>query len=134
MVLVDTSVWVDFFNGVSSREAGTLATLIAGDEPVAITGIIVTEILQGLKSDRQAEKIQNLLTAFEYLDEMPSQDYARAAKIYRDCRAKGLTIRSTIDCVIAQIAVTRDARLLAKDRDFEAIARTIPLRLQAALQ
>lgn len=126
MVLVDTSVWVDFLNGTSSPEAKALANLIASDATVAINGVVLTEILLGLKNDREAEKIQDLLAAFDYLPELSRQDHELAAKIYRDCRARGLTVRSTIDCLIAQTCIARNLGLLTKDRDFKAIAKVVP--------
>lgn len=132
MVLVDTSVWIDFLNGAPSPQAQRLKELIASDEPIAILGVILTEILLGLKSDNEARRIQELLSAFEPAPELSDQDYFAAAKIYRDCRNKGLTLRSTIDCLIAQICIRHKLRLLAKDRDFTVIAKLFPLELLAA--
>ncbi|MBI3345233.1 MAG: PIN domain nuclease [Gammaproteobacteria bacterium] len=129
MVLVDTSAWVDFFNGHASAEARTLQRLIASDEVIAITGVILTEILSGLKTETQATKVGDLLSVFEYLDGLTQQDYLLAAKIYRTCRGRGTTLSSTVDCLIAQLALSRNCWLLTKDKDFQLIKKFFPLKL-----
>ena len=129
MVLVDTSAWVDFLNGHSSAEAMTLRNLIASDETIAITGVVLTEILLGLKSDTQAQQISDLLSAFEYINGLTQQDYQQAARIYRDCRGEGVTLSSVVDCLIAQIALSRGYWLLSKDKDFHLINKIFPLKL-----
>ena len=128
-MLVDTSVWIDFFNGYESRQAEHLASAIAEAEPIVIPGIVLTEILLGLKNDAEAERISALLGAFDVVAEPTRADYIEAARIYRLCRAKGFTVRSTIDCLIAQLCLRDDFALLSKDRDFKAIADCVPLQL-----
>lgn len=128
-MLVDTSVWIDFFNGYDSPEADRLTQAIREGEPIALTGLVLTEILLGLKSDREAQRIADLLTAFEWVAEPTPADYTAAARIYRTCRAQGFTIRSTIDCVIAQLALRDQRPLLTKDRDFAPIAQHTALKL-----
>src|SRR5487761_2324045 len=107
-MLVDTSVWIDFFNGHESGQVQCLACAIAESESIAVPGVVLTEILLGLKHDAEADHIE-------------------AARIYRLCRAKGFTIRSTIDCLIAQLCLRDGLALLTKDRDFKAIADCLPL-------
>ena len=128
-MLVDTSVWIDYFNGHPSPQADRLAQAIADGEPLAITGLIWTEILQGFRTDAEATRIAGLLEAFDYIEEPSRADYIEAARIYRTCRGRGFTIRSTIDCVIARLCLREEVELLCKDRDFPAIARCFPLRL-----
>lgn len=128
-MLVDTSVWIDFFNGYDSPEATRLTQAIREGEPIALTGLVLTEILLGLKSDQEADRIADLLTAFEFVVEPTPEDYKAAARIYRICRAQGFTIRSTIDCVIAQLALRDQRPLLTKDRDFAPIAQYTALEL-----
>lgn len=128
-MLVDTSVWIDFFNGYDSAEAERLAQAIAEGESIAVAGLVVTEILLGLKSDREADRIADLLTAFELVAEPTVTDYQNAAQLYRMGRSHGFTIRSTIDCVIAQLAIRDHRPLLTKDRDFKPIAAHTPLEL-----
>ena len=130
-MIVDTSVWIDFFNGQPSPQSQRLARAIEDGESIALPGLVFTEILLGLKSDREAKRIAQLLQAFDWLPEPSQADYAAAAALYRHCRSKGLTIRSTIDCVIAQLCLRDGLPLLAKDRDFEHIAQHVPLRLVA---
>ena len=128
-MIVDTSVWIDFFNGFASAQAERLAVAVADGEAIAIPGLVYTEILLGLKSDREAARVADLLDAFDWVGEASKTDYGHAATMYRTCRAKGSTIRSTIDCLIAALCLRDGQTLLAKDRDFEAIARHSTLRL-----
>jgi len=132
MMLADTSAWIDYFNGHPSAEAELLAHAIADNQPMVLPGVVLTEILLGLKSEAEAERIAALLTAFETAPAFDHADYLAAAAIYRTCRSQGYTVRSTIDCLIAQLCLRHDFTLLTKDRDFQAIARFFPLRLTAA--
>lgn len=128
-VLVDTSVWIDFFNGHDSIEARLLAASIADGEPIEIPGIVLVEILSGFRNDAQAVRVGRLLEAFDELPEPERSDYLEAARIFRMGRSRGHTIRSTIDCLIAQGCLRHDLALLTKDRDFLAIAGYTGLRL-----
>jgi predicted nucleic acid-binding protein len=128
VILVDTSVWIDFFNGVDSIEAYHLRDSICDARQLTVPGLVLTEILQGLRSDGDVERVDRALSALDPSPELDSTDYRKAADIYRGCRARGFTIRSTIDCLIAQLCLRHDYELLAKDRDFESIARAFPLR------
>lgn len=128
-MLVDTSVWIDFFNGHESGQVQCLACAIAESESIAVPGVVLTEILLGLKHDAEAEHIASLLDTFDAMAEPTRADYIEAARIYRLCRAKGFTIRSTIDCLIAQLCLRDGLALLTKDRDFKAIADCLPLQL-----
>lgn len=128
-MLVDTSVWIDYLNGHESAEAIRLHRGIADNEPIRLCGIILTEILLGLRSDQQASKIENLLSAFDWLPEPDHKDYSQAARIYRTCRSQGITIGSTIDCLIATLCIQHSLAILSKDRDFARIATCHPLSL-----
>jgi predicted nucleic acid-binding protein len=128
-MVVDTSVWIDFFNGHPSPQAERLVRAISDNEPIALPGLVFTEILLGLKNDTEAKRIALLLSAFNWVPEPTQGDYAAAAALYRQCRKQGLTIRSTIDCVIAQLCLRDGLPLLAKDRDFERIAQCAALKL-----
>jgi predicted nucleic acid-binding protein len=128
-MMVDTSVWVDFFNHHLSPQAQRLTAAIQQNEPIAITGLIYTEILLGLKNDTDAQRVSQLLAICDWAQEPSRHDYAQAAKLYRDCRSQGVTIRSTIDCLIVQLCIRDDLTLFAKDRDFEQMARFSGLRL-----
>ncbi len=128
-MLVDTSVWIDYFNGYTSPEAERFAKAIGNDETIDLPGIVWTEILLGLRTETEAARIQNLLDAFDTVKEPTHQDYLESARIYRVCRNKGFTIRSTIDCLIAQLCLRDNLPLLSKDRDFKHISQCFPLRL-----
>lgn len=126
MILVDSSVWVDYFNGVRSRETDFLDSTL-GHEPVAIGDLILTEVLQGFRSDADYQMAKLLLlglTVFELL----GQDLAvRAADNYRALRRRGVTVRKTVDCIIATFCIERGLPLLYTDRDFEPFVRSLGL-------
>jgi len=128
-MLVDTSVWIDFFNGHVSPHADRLAQAIATDEAIAVPGLVLTELLSGLGTEAQARKIASLLDAFDPVADLHDDEYAQAACLYRRCRSKGLTVRSSVDCLIAQMCLRDGLSLLTKDSGFEAIAQCSPLRL-----
>lgn len=130
-MIVDTSVWIDFFNNQPSLQAVRLKKAIEENESIVLPGIVLTEILLGFSSDKQAKKVSALLEAFDMPAELSVSDYQYAATIYRQCRKKGKTIRSTIDCLIAALCLRDDKPLLSKDRDFESIALCFPLKLIA---
>jgi len=128
-MLVDTSVWIDFFNDHASAEAERLSRAIGEGESITLAGIVVTEILLGLRTDSEASRIGDLLQAFAVAAAQSLADYRETARIYRVCRSRGVTIRSTIDCLIAQIAIRDHLPVLTKDRDFRAIAQHFPLEM-----
>ncbi len=129
MILVDTSVWIDFFNGAITGEKALLHRLIANHTRIALTDIILTEILQGIGDKHQFERVKNTLTQLDILHPTPIKTYIHAAEIYRTCREKGFTIRKTNDCLIAAVAIEHSSPLLHKDKDFIAIAQFVDLKL-----
>ncbi len=130
MILVDTSVWVDFFRGAGSPEADRLARAV-DDEDVCLCGLILTEVLQGIRSGREHRRVRRLLDALIYLP-MERRDYVLAADLYRAARAKGKRIRNTVDCIIAACAISHNVPLLQKDKDFLALATVSKLKLVPA--
>ena len=130
-VLVDTSAWVDFFNGHPSPEAEALARLIREEADVLTCGVVVAEVLQGLRKSKTLTKIEQHLLGMEWLTPREPETYVEAANLYRHLRSKGVTIRSTIDCVIAQLADEHDVLLLSKDRDLRLIIESGLLDLRA---
>lgn len=120
-VLVDTSVWVDFFNGYASRQAETLAALIRNDANIVTCGVIAAEVLQGFRDARTVARIERHFSEMEWLTPDEPATYLAAAALYRSLRSRGITIRSTIDCLIACVAEAGDALLLYKDSDLERI-------------
>lgn len=128
MVLVDTSVWIDFFNGIETELTQKFELLIRKSEDICISGIVFTEILQGIGSDKQFAAVHRALCDLVYL-EMTSDTYLLSAQIYRKCRKKGITVRKTIDCMIAATCIDNSASILHNDRDFDHIAKVAPLRV-----
>ncbi|MEZ5158122.1 MAG: PIN domain nuclease [Candidatus Nanopelagicales bacterium] len=125
MILVDTSAWVEFSRGTGSAVDERLTALIQGHpDTIATTEPVLMELLAG--ADRVTER---LLRSFAWLAFDPVSDFAGAARVYRLCRAAGVTPRGLIDCMVVQVALRTDSQLLAADRDFEAVARVMPLQL-----
>jgi predicted nucleic acid-binding protein len=129
MILVDTSVWIDFLRGVDSSERRLLHKLIEDEEDIALTGIILTEILQGVKEEKQFNVIRDYLMELPIYEPKNSFTYADAAYLYRECRKKGKTIRSTIDCLIAAICLENDLTILHKNTDYDGIGECTGLKV-----
>lgn len=121
MILVDTSVWVDFLRGEDSSQRWVLHRLIEDEADISITEIIFTEILQGIKHDGEFQAIRDYLLEFPIYRPKGIETYLHAARIYRDCRKKGKTVRKTVDCIIAATCIENDLTLLHKDSDFDLI-------------
>lgn len=129
MVVVDTSVWVDFLRGIDNDETEALTSLIATGQDVALTALTFTELLQGTRSEREAAMLADYLRAFRIEYPKGLNDFDLAAKMFRDTRAHGKTVRKTIDCLIAAICVRTGAELLHRDVDFDLIAGVSPLQV-----
>ena len=128
-MIIDTSVWIDYFNGYDSWQANRLTTAIEDNEQIIIPGIVTTEILLGFKTNAQANKVAELLSAFGNTQDLTQDDYQQAAQIYRTCGTHGITIRSTIDCLITTLCLRDNQEILSKDRDFSMIAQHFPLTI-----
>lgn len=126
MILVDTSVWVEFFSPSTSRAGNELRRMIADAEPFALSGVVLSEILQGLKRD--VDQIEHHLSQWEMLEPLGFSTYREAAAIFRLGRAKGFSL-TTIDTLIAAIALDHRAVLFTVDQDFSRIARITRLQL-----
>jgi predicted nucleic acid-binding protein len=129
VIVVDTSVWIDVLNGVDTPRALQAVALLEGGEPVALTDVVMTEVLQGLRSTREARLVERHLRAFPVLRLQELEDFVLAAELYRTARSKGMTIRSTIDCLIAATCVRTGAPILHADADFDRLASCTPLRV-----
>ena len=127
MILVDSSVWVDYFRGNATAETDKLDSLL-GAEPLAIGDLILTEVLQGFDSDKDFNEASMLLTTLVVV-ELGGRDIAiQAAKNYRALRALGITVRKTIDTVIATRCIEGGFALLYSDRDFDPFVTYLGLR------
>ncbi len=127
MVLVDTTVWIDFFSANPHQHVKTLENLIIKREDICLCGIILTEVLQGIREDSEFNRTQDLLGNLVFL---PMQYYVflRSAEIYRNLRRKGITIRKPVDCMIAAVAIENDIPLLHNDKDFIPIEKYFGLK------
>jgi predicted nucleic acid-binding protein len=126
MILVDSSVWVDYFNGVRSRETDFLDSTL-GIEPVAIGDLVLTEVLQGFRSDTDYQTAKSLLLGLTVFELLGLDLAVRAADNYRTLRRRGVTVRKTVDCIIATFCIERRLPLLYTDRDFEPFAKSLGL-------
>jgi predicted nucleic acid-binding protein len=128
MVLVDTTVWIDFFSDRNEPHVVTLQELIENEEDLFLCGIILAEVLQGIRSDSDFIKTKEYLGDLIFLP-MRQATFLRSAEIYRSLRKQGITIRKPVDCMIASVAIEYDIHLLHNDRDFDHIAKHSKLRI-----
>ena len=127
MYLIDTSIWIDYLRNKENKNVQHFMQIMDNKIPFGITGLIYQEILQGAASLKDYNQLTSYLSTQEFFhaqDEINS--YQAAARIYFNCRRKGLTIRSTIDCFIAQIAIEHDLILLHNDNDYVLIKKANP--------
>ena len=127
MVLVDSSVWIDYFNGRITRETDYLDSLL-GMEPVAVGDLIVTEVLQGFRDDSDYETAKGLFDSLTVYDLLGSTRALKAANNYRALRKMGIAVRKTTDTIIATFCIDREIPLLFSDRDFSPFVRHLGLR------
>ncbi len=128
MILVDTSVWIDFFAGRDLPHVARLEQCILDNEDLALCGIILTEILQGIADDNSHQRVRSYLSPLIMLP-MPESVFVRAADIYRMLRNQGIKIRKTNDCIIASTVLEHHCQLLHNDKDFVPIAKHYPLKV-----
>jgi predicted nucleic acid-binding protein len=126
LILVDSSVWIDFFSSAPGPGGYELKRLIATSEPVALTGVIITEVLQGLRRDIQ--RVEQRLALCDLLEPQGFETYRHAAGLARLARSRGLTL-TTIDALIATLALERGVVLFTLDMDFRRIGSFTSLRL-----
>ena len=128
MILVDTSVWIDYFNGVENRQTETLDRILS-EQSVLIGDIILTEILQGFDSDKDYRLAKQALDPLDCVHLGGKSLAIEAASNFRYLRSKGITIRKTVDMLIASWCIEHDVELLHNDKDFDRIARELPVRV-----
>ena len=130
MILVDSSVWIDYFKGTATAQAARLDGLL-GKEPLVIGDLILTEVLQGYHDERDFMQARRMLTALTVV-ELGGQDIAmQAARNFRTLCRKGVTVRKTIDTVIATRCIESGYELLHNNRDFDPFAKQLGLRVVA---
>lgn len=127
MIVVDSAVWIDYFNGAETRETGLLDGIL-GAEPVIVGDLILAEVLQGFRDDRAFQRARRALDTL-ILEPMVGRDIALAsARNFRALRARGVTVRKTVDMLIATFCMANGHHLLHADRDFDAIKDHLGLR------
>ena len=127
MIVVDSSVWIDYFNGNINSQTDWLDNAL-GTEPIIIGYIILAEVLQGFQSDKDFKITQKLLYEFQYMD-MVGQDIAvKSAMNYRSLRQKGITVRKTIDVMIGTFCIHHKFSLIHNDKDFDPIEKHLKLK------
>jgi len=127
VILVDSSVWIDYFNGTATRQTDRLDSLL-GVEPLAIGDLILVEVLQGFVDERDFDQAKALLRSLVQVDVGGHDVAVQAARHYRTLRALGVTVRKTIDTVIATRCIVSGYTLLHSDRDFEPFVAHLDLR------
>jgi predicted nucleic acid-binding protein len=132
VILADTSAWVEYDRATGSRAHLRLKRLIETGGPVAVTEPVIMEVLAGARDDRREADLRGLLGSFELLGFDAVSDFDGAVRIYRRCRAAGVTPRGMIDCMIAAVAWRRGATLLSHDADMDRVARVIEVELDDA--
>jgi predicted nucleic acid-binding protein len=116
LIVVDSSVWIDFFNGKVTPQTSKLLSLL-GNEPLLVGDLILCEILQGARSEAQARRLEQELRKFELLPMLNPELAIAAAKNYRLLRSEGITIRKTVDLIIGTFCIAHGHTLLHDDRD-----------------
>ncbi|OHB62665.1 MAG: twitching motility protein PilT [Planctomycetes bacterium RBG_13_60_9] len=118
MIVVDSSVWIDYFNGETTRETNLLDSLL-GREPIVIGDLILTEVLQGFRDDKDFNRAKALLDSLLFRPMLGRDMAIKSARNYRILRNKGVTVRKTIDVMIATFCIETNLPLLHNDRDFD---------------
>jgi hypothetical protein len=127
-ILVDSSVWIGYFNGAATPQTDHLDRLL-GSGSLVIADLILCEVLQGFREERDFERAREALLRLPILEMSGTELALETAKSYRALRAKGVTIRSTVDCWIATFCLREGLELLHDDRDFDAFARHLDLQV-----
>jgi predicted nucleic acid-binding protein len=128
MIVVDSNTWADFFNGVPSPHVRRLDSALRDEDDLAILPIIITEVLQGFRTEKGFHRARQVLAALPAIHPTVGCQ-VRAARLFRSLRKKGVTVRGAVDCIIAQACLDLGAELLSPDADFRRIALHTPLRV-----
>ena len=128
MIVVDSSVWIDFFRGTRTPQAEKLDVLL-GTTRIAVGDLILAEVLQGVRDEREFQQVRKTLDSFEQVDLVGRDIAIQAAKNFRKLRDLGLTVRKTIDTLIATRCIESNYVLLHSDRDFDAFELHLGLQV-----
>ena len=133
MIVVDTTVWIDLLAAKGTAFDRHLSELLEDDAPIALVDIVYCEILQGIQDDGAYQRVRVSLLAHPILRPRGLETFEAAANLYRSARRRGLTVRSTVDCLIAAICLEVGAELYHNDRDFDALARVSDLTIHCPI-
>jgi len=125
VILPDTSAWVEYDRATGSPVDVRLTELISADGDVAVTEPVIMEVLAGARNEERASDLRRLLLRFQLLRFDAVADFEGAARIYRRCRASGITPPGMVDCMVAAVAVRTGATLLTHDADLDRIGRVV---------
>ena len=128
-MIADTSAWVEYLRATGSPSHLALVSAVRNGDQVLVLDVVRLELLSGAPSEARAAELRRLLAAFTAVPAASPSDHELAAELYRAARRAGETVRSLIDCLVAAAALRLGEPVLARDRDFEALARVSPLRL-----
>jgi len=131
MIVVDSSVWIDYFTGKNTPAARKLDSLL-GEEPVAIGDLMLTEVLQGFRADKDFRKAKELLMSLIIVNMLDTTIALKSAENFRTLRKKGITIRKTIDTIIATYCIENKLPLLHSDKDFQPFHKHLKLKSAVA--
>ena len=126
MILVDSGVWIDYFNGVDNKQTVTLNDTL-GKRPVAVGDLILTEVLQGFREDKDYKIAKSLLDDLTIFDLLGKDMAIKSVENYRTLRKRGITIRKTVDVIIASFCIERKIPLLFSDKDFKPFVKNLGL-------
>jgi len=128
VIVVDSSVWIDYFNGAISKETDWLDESL-GNEPIIMGDIILAEVLQGFQNDKDFKTAKKLLLEFLFMDMIGQELAIKSAINYRSLRQKGITIRKTIDVMIGTFCIHNNFFLLHNDKDFDPLEKHLKLKV-----
>jgi predicted nucleic acid-binding protein len=128
MIFVDSSVWIDYFRGASTLQAEMLDGLL-GSEPLLIGDLVLAEVLQGFQYDRDFNKAKQLLSSFQTINIVDTEIAVQSARNFRVLRGHGITVRKTIDTLIATRCIKNGFILLHNDKDFDPFEEDLGLRV-----
>ena len=126
MILVDSGVWIDYFNGIDNKQTSTLNDTL-GIRPVAVGDLILTEVLQGFREDKDYKIAKSLFDELTVFDLFGKDMAVKSADNFRALRKRGITIRKTVDIVIASFCIERKIPLLFSDKDFKPFVKNLGL-------
>jgi predicted nucleic acid-binding protein len=128
VILVDTSVWIDYFNGIENKKTESFDRLLS-EQSVLVGDVILTEILQGFDSDKEFRLAKQALDPLDCVHLGGKTQAIKAASNFRFLRSKGVTIRKTVDMLIGSWCIEHEVELLHNDKDFDQIATQLPLQI-----